>query len=767
MAIIYGKNTAVDYAAGNLASFGKSYSRMGAAPLDMYEVWYNYDKLVEYASFRGNDANGNPVYDGNTEVVDTSAVTSYVGQKVAYVDETEGKIYHYSIELDGSLKEIGTSPIGDEKSIEVAADGTVSIKGVNALAFERDILDEDGEPTGDKEEVKYQALMTKNGLVWVEPSKTTVEGLAVLIEELDGRVLALETICERVGAPAEGDTSTATLYERIAAEILRATQAEEGLAELIGVEKDGENAATGVYAYVDGVVNTLVNGVDPEKIDSLNELIAWVEAHPAIVEGLDERLEAAEAILEGIGGEGEEETVVDYVEKAIEDYNTNVAANSYAPKQDTLDALDNKIETAQITHTTTGVSEGVTKEGTTLKIVVDAYTKEQVYTKGETDNQIDQKIASVTGGESAADVKLALESYRDALNTEIWGASAANWTTRTTVDGKTVVTYNPQYGNTSRVDQLVEDLGVLDERVGAAKDGEAAATGLFAQVEAAQSKANEAYVKANTNAGAISILEEVVNGAAEDNSDGLVARLAALETEVGAVEASRIDSLVGSVRTLTEVTGEHTERLTTLDSTDLPAIRKAIEDGDKVINDKIGTVATGKTVVGMIDELATIVDVPEEQTVTEYVAAEIAKIESYDDKAVRELIQANAEAISEIDALLNTVSSEDNITSLKELATWVEEHDTDVLPVVEQNARDIVDLKAAVDTGDKTVTEYVTAAIAGIPMATATTLGLVKASNEVTVTNGILGLGEVSTDKLVQGTMTLILDGGDAEVPAN
>ena len=45
MAIIYGKNTAVDYAAGNLASFGKSYSRMGAAPLDMYEVWYNLEEL--------------------------------------------------------------------------------------------------------------------------------------------------------------------------------------------------------------------------------------------------------------------------------------------------------------------------------------------------------------------------------------------------------------------------------------------------------------------------------------------------------------------------------------------------------------------------------------------------------------------------------------------------------------------------------------------------------------------------------------------------
>lgn len=39
-----------------------------------------------------------------------------------------------------------------------------------------------------------------------------------------------------------------------------------------------------------------------------------------------------------------------------------------------------------------------------------------------------------------------------------------------------------------------------------------------------------------------------------------------------------------------------------------------------------------------------------------------------------EAISANADEIEAINALLNTVDSEDNITSLKELATWVEEH---------------------------------------------------------------------------------------------
>jgi hypothetical protein len=269
MAIIYGKNTAVDYAAGNLASFGKSYSRMGAAPLDMYEVWYDYAELVKYASFRGNDANGNPVYDGNTEVTDTSAVTSYVGQKVAYVNETEGKIYHYSIELNGSLKEIGTSPVGDEKSIVVGTNGTVSLKGIEALVFERDIIGEDGQPTGQKENVQFQPLMTKDGLIWVEPSKTTVEGLASLIDGLTARVSALEN--DRV--------TEQELADAVKAEADRATAAEEALGKRIDeidfIDADElATAISGVEAKIPTNNNQLDNGAGYQTADDVSNAIA-------------------------------------------------------------------------------------------------------------------------------------------------------------------------------------------------------------------------------------------------------------------------------------------------------------------------------------------------------------------------------------------------------------------------------------------------------------------------------------------------------------
>lgn len=171
MANFYGKDRNVDFAASKLMSFGKSFSRMNGQPLDESEVWYNKTALEAFAA--GNSA--------------------YVGMKLVYVDETNQKVYQYSVQYDGTVKEIGVAPLGDTKSIEVDTEtGTVSLKGISSLVFERDILGEDDQPTGEKEAVQYQPLMTAAGLIWVEPSKTTVEGLATLIDALTVRVKDLE-----------------------------------------------------------------------------------------------------------------------------------------------------------------------------------------------------------------------------------------------------------------------------------------------------------------------------------------------------------------------------------------------------------------------------------------------------------------------------------------------------------------------------------------------------------------------------------------------
>lgn len=686
-------------------TFGKSFSRGAAFPLEAYEIWTDYEALVAYAA--NTDPNKDP---------------SYIGQKVAYVDLENNKVTHYGIEIDGTLKELGCAPIGDEKSIVVAEDGTVSLKGINTLVFERELED------GGKEEVQYQPLMTKNGLVWVEPSKTTVEGLATLIEGLTARVKALEdnrvteeelaaavkVVADKVGVPAEGDTSTATLYERIAAEVARATGAEAALSNRIGVAKNGEDAATGVYAYVDGVVSALVNGVDPDKIDSLNELIAWVEAHPAIVEELDGRLDAVEGILDGIGGEGEKATVKGYVDDTFttkSEFNTykQTAETTYATKDELKTTDDKAVSNANAITNLTGRLDGIVAQGGEPNVINNIKVNGVVQT-------ITDKAVDIT------------------IPTNI----------------------NQLNGYTN-----------LDERVTAAKKaGDDAATAV----------------------------ETLKNGDVKTNANAIAAvdaRLKTIETTSG-THNTEISTLKGQVATLI---GEDNKINTALGNLEGKITTEA---DDRAKEDaRLAALITGNS--GKISKLETKVDLADGETVKGYVDGKIDAIEEYDDSEIRGLInseanradteekrivglieaeasradaaeKANKALIDGLDATLKAAldNNGEGLDSIKELALWIEEHETEILPVIEEHGAAITGLKNKVDTGTKTVSGYVADAIAGIPAATASALGLVKASAEVTVANdGTLGIGFVSTDKLIQGLKTLILDGGDAEIPEN
>lgn len=235
MAKLYG-----EIAAKSLLTLDKSFARANGQPLDASEVYYSLDAAKTYAA----------------------GAQAYIGQKIVVVEN--GVVTHYGIEdAAGTLKELGAKPVGDEKSIVVAENGTVSLKGIGTLVFERDVLGEDDQPTGQKESVQYQPLMTKDGLVWVEPSKTTVEGLATLLDALTQRVDAAETDIDAleaaVGVAAQpesaegaGDAVAATgLFKAIADESARAEAAEKALGERIDaidyVDNDELTEALGDY----------------------------------------------------------------------------------------------------------------------------------------------------------------------------------------------------------------------------------------------------------------------------------------------------------------------------------------------------------------------------------------------------------------------------------------------------------------------------------------------------------------------------------------
>ena len=104
MAIEFGKNRAQDFAPDNLMSFGKSFSRMGAQPLDMNEVWYDLDALKNYAQ--------------------TNA-TAYVGMRLVHVNEESSKVTVYAIKnAAGDLFEVASAEeLGHPSSEGVEATG--------------------------------------------------------------------------------------------------------------------------------------------------------------------------------------------------------------------------------------------------------------------------------------------------------------------------------------------------------------------------------------------------------------------------------------------------------------------------------------------------------------------------------------------------------------------------------------------------------------------------------------------------------------------
>lgn len=86
---------------------GNSYQRKSAVPLDYYSLFNTKAEAEAYAS-------SNPV--------------SYVGQVISYIDNNEVKVCVIA-DAAGTLKEVGTAPRGDDKTIEVSAEGAVALLG--------------------------------------------------------------------------------------------------------------------------------------------------------------------------------------------------------------------------------------------------------------------------------------------------------------------------------------------------------------------------------------------------------------------------------------------------------------------------------------------------------------------------------------------------------------------------------------------------------------------------------------------------------------
>lgn len=419
MAKQFGKDVAVDFAASNLMSFGKSFSTLNGQPLLKSEVWYDYDSLVAFAK---TDA-------------------AYVGQEVAYVDIEKSKVTRYIIQIDGSLKEGGSSVIGDEKTIAVAEDGTVSLFGIKGLEFTRN--DTEGGVT----KITYQPLLVDGKLTWVEPSTTTVEGLATEIEGIKARLTIIEGTGEGSIKKIAEDTASAKVAEIVAGadtdfdtlkeiadwiknDTTGSAKMQSQIAAVIGEDVEEDGTAKSMRAVATEVAESKVSASEKALIEKINAAKTEANSYTdnaktelktytddAKAEAITTAGTNADAKISAKVGEIGETTVKAYVDSkettlksqisAVDNKITNLGAlatKDVVAETDFAEVLQTKIN-------------GKADKGTTLAEygITDAYTSAQTDSKIKAvSDKVDintQGIAAITNSETG--ILAQAKSYAD------------------------------------------------------------------------------------------------------------------------------------------------------------------------------------------------------------------------------------------------------------------------------------------------------------------------------------------------------------------
>ena len=642
----------------------------------------------------------------------SSNAVAYPGQIIAVAENGKMVAYVLAENAEGNaleLQQIGIIPTGDGKTIAVSETGEISLlatKDANVGAGAQLTLTADGK------------------LKWVMPDTQTAEGQAAAIKALqdtlngaegeDGLVARLATaegdidaLEEILGAPSkeavgEDEAVAATgIFKLIEDEIARAKAAEGSLAaDDIVIKND--------LSYVKQFVDNFLAEADPDSeeniIDKLKEIQAELDK---LGEAVDlEQAFAAKADKTYVDEELAKKANANEVYSKAEVYTKEeIAGLKYVDET----TFNNHVATADETYATkTQLNEHITAANSAIDKKADAdkvYTKEEITALGHaTTTYVDNKV------KDEADIARAAEKKNADAIAEI----KADYVTK------------------------------------AEKDA------LTKSINDANGIATEAKSNAETNASNINGLTTRVGnletGLGETN--GTVAtqgeRITALEATTKAHgEALNAKADQSTVNTLQGTVNSHSTDIQTLQTNKANASDVYLKtqtysktEADAAIIAVTGTPTTGKTLVEMIsDTNAAITD--GDDAVKALITAET--------KRAKDAEKANADEITRIDAALALlVESDDGVAlnSIKELATWINTHGAD--------ATKLSEAITANENAIKKINDDLPGAIAA---------AMVKADGTSIIdTNGTFSVGAVSTDLLVQGKQTLILNGGSADI---
>ena len=747
-------------------------NRGNALPLDRYSVFQSLEEVNAYVS--------NP-----------KGSIAYPGQILAVVGENATTVYYLDQNL--AVKPVGVIPSGDSKSIEVTAEGAISILGAATAengtlpmlengAIVWKTLEDIGAGDGN-DDTTYEITGISKG----EGEAAEVYGIQIQAKfngqnsgdpilipfdvytksEVDAKVESIEDRLDTLEAKEDKDTTYSvkegekilklegTEFSTIAAlKYLEAAGEEPAKIQLLGIDNAVVSEIDATPFIRDGMLNDVEYDAETNTLTFTWNTEAGEKSDTVVLSDIIEPYTAGN----GLDLNGNEFAVkVDAESEAFLTVGENGV--KLAGVQDAINTAANGALT-EVANNYYNKTEVYNKEEVYNKNEV--YAKSEVYTKGEADQAIADKISEVNGGESAGEVLGQLNAYKKTVNMEVWGdengagdengnsridnlaaqvlalenvGAQANVIESVKVNGSALTITDKAVDITvpTMLSQL-DGYTSIDERITAAKN----------QADKGVDEAGKANAAAATNADAILALQN---------------RVAPLETAKGDHE-TRIIALenadsqhASEYAALAEIVGGHTTALakkaeqTALDavsataSANQAAITTLNETTIPGLNTEIGKKANAadvytKTEIGTPDEGKTIVQMIKDAQTNA----------TYDDSAIRALITAEetraTAAESALDGRLITVEDffkavetpDEVINTLAEIVSYIESDKTgaaSMLASIEQNTNAITAINNA-ETGILAqAKKYTDDSIAGLPFATAEKAGLVKSTDAI------------------------------------
>lgn len=411
---------------------------------------------------------------------------AYPGQIVALVEAEATTIYY--IDQVKTLQEVGKIPLGDNKSITVAEDGTISLLGIAEAA------------TG------AQPVKQADGSIkWIKPDTTTVEGLTTEVNSLGNRATALE---DKVGDDSKGlvknvaDLTTEVsgvktnladnYYDKTAVDGLvagafhfkgeAAAVSEDNTKLYSDAEKKNEikGKAGDVYQVTDK--EYAYNGTVWVELGFSLNLTAYAlktDVSAAKSEAITEAGANADTKISAKVGEIGDKTVKAYVDDAV----AGIGIGDYAKTSEVTEAI-NGAKTELTKYTDDAKNEAVTTAGTNADTKIS--TKIGEIGEGTVKSYVDGKETTINASIEAVDAKVealgalakkdkvAETDLADALKTKIDGKADSATTlvgygikdaySKTEVDDKISPIDNRVTSNTNAIEAINNaETGILAE----------------------------------------------------------------------------------------------------------------------------------------------------------------------------------------------------------------------------------------------------------------------------------------------------------------